>query len=72
MTLDGILNPPSDFLPMTVIYRKITKDDDMINFQGDVDRLGEWAVVNAMKINPSKSKAACFTRARVKDDLITR
>ena len=69
MTLDGILNPPSDFLPMTVIYRKITKDDDMINFQGDVDRLGEWAVVNAMKINPSKSKAACFTRARVKDDL---
>ena len=52
-----------------VIYRKITKDEDMINLQGDVDRLGEWAVVNAMKINPSKSKAACLTRARVKDPL---
>jgi len=37
--------------------------------QGDVDRLGEWAVENAMKINPSKSKAVCFTRARVKDPL---
>jgi hypothetical protein len=31
-----------------------------------VDRLGEWAVENAMKINPSKSKAVRFTRARVK------
>jgi hypothetical protein len=41
----------------------------MINLQGDVDRLGEWAVVNAMKINPSKSKAFCFTSARVKDPL---
>ena len=41
----------------------------MINLQGDVDRLGEWAVENAMKINPSKSKAVCFTRARVKDPL---
>jgi hypothetical protein len=66
MTLDGILNPSSDFLPMTVIYRKITKNEDMINLQGDVGRLGEWAIVNAMKINPSKSKAICFTRARVK------
>jgi len=30
MTLDGNLNAPSDFLPMTVIYRKITKDEGMI------------------------------------------
>jgi hypothetical protein len=30
---------------------------------------GEWAVENKMKINPSKSKAVCFTRARVKDPL---
>jgi hypothetical protein len=52
-----------------VIYRKITKDVDMINLQRDVDRLGEWAVVNAMKINPSKSKAVCFMTARVKDPL---
>ena len=34
-----------------------------------MDRLGEWAVVNAMKINPSKSKEVCFTRARVKEPL---
>jgi len=34
-----------------------------------VDRLGEWAVENAMKINPSKCKAIRFTRARVKDQL---
>jgi hypothetical protein len=41
----------------------------MINLRGDVDSLGEWAVANAMKINPSKSKAVCFTRTRVKDPL---
>jgi len=28
-----------------------------------------WAVENALKINPSKSKAVRFTRARVKDPL---
>ena len=37
--------------------------------QKDLDRLGEWAVENAMKINPSKSKAILFTRARVNDPL---
>ena len=37
--------------------------------QKNLDRLGEWAVENAMKINPSKSKAVRFTRARVKDPL---
>jgi len=41
----------------------------MEKWQKDLDRLGEWAVENAMKINPSKSKAICFTRARVKDPL---
>jgi len=29
----------------------------------------EWAIENAMKINPSESKAVRFTRARVKDSL---
>jgi len=52
-----------------VIYREILTKEDMITLQRDVDRLGEWAVDNAMKINPSKSKALCFTRARVKDPL---
>jgi len=30
---------------------------------------GGWEVENEMKINPSKSKAVRFTRARVKDPL---
>jgi len=34
--------------------------------QKDLNRLGEWAVENAIKINPSKSKVTRFTRARVK------
>ena len=42
---------------------------DMEKLQKDVDRLGDWAVENAMKINPIKSKAILFTRARVKDAL---
>ena len=39
----------------------------MEKLQKDLDWLGEWAVENAMKINPSKSKAIRFTRARVKE-----
>ena len=52
-----------------VIYRKITKNEDIEILQKDLDRLGEWAVVNAMRINPSKSKAVRFTRVRSKDPL---
>ena len=52
-----------------VIYRKIINNADMEKFQKELDRLGEWAVENPMKINPSKSKAIRFTRARVKDPL---
>jgi hypothetical protein len=37
--------------------------------QIDMDRREEWAVENEMKINPSKSNAVSFTRARVKDRL---
>ena len=50
-----------------VIYKKVINNADMEIMQKDLDRLGEWAVVNEMKINPSKSKAIRFTRARVKD-----
>ena len=50
---------------MTVIYRKIVKDEDMEILQRD--RLGAWAVENALKMNPSKSKAVPFTRARLKE-----
>ena len=42
---------------------------DIEKMQMDLDRLGEWAVENEMKINPGKSKAVSFTRARVKDSL---
>jgi len=52
-----------------VIYRKMINNADMENLQKDLDRMGEWAVENAMKTNPSKSKAIHFTRARVKDPL---
>ena len=41
----------------------------MDKLQKDLDSLGEWAVENTMKINPSKSKAIRFTRPRVKDSL---
>jgi hypothetical protein len=51
------------------IYRKIICKKNIENLQKDLDRLGEWAVKNAMKINPSKSKAVSFTRARVKNPL---
>jgi hypothetical protein len=52
-----------------VIYRKITNKGDIEMLQKDLDRLGEWAVENSMNINPSKSKAVRFTRARVEDPL---
>jgi hypothetical protein len=46
-----------------IIYRKIMNDSDTEMLQIDLDRLGEWAEENAMKINPGKSKAVSFTRA---------
>jgi hypothetical protein len=52
-----------------VIYRKIINNEDTEKLQRDLNRLGEWAAENVMKINPSKSKAVRFTRARVKDPL---
>jgi len=43
-----------------------SNDNDEI--QTDLKRLGEWAVENEMKINPSKSKAVSFTKARAKEE----
>jgi hypothetical protein len=37
----------------------------MENLQIDLIQLGEWAIENVMVINPAKSKAVCFMRARV-------
>ena len=52
-----------------VIYRKMINNGDLKKLQNVLDRLEKWAVENAMKINPSKSKAVRFTRVRVKDPL---
>jgi hypothetical protein len=41
----------------------------MEKLQRDLNRLGEQAVENVMLINPAKSKAVCFTRARVMEPL---
>jgi hypothetical protein len=39
----------------------------MDKLQTDQNRLGELAVENKMQINPDKSKAVSFTKARVKE-----
>jgi hypothetical protein len=52
-----------------IIYSKIMNYSNTDTLHIDLDKLGEWAVENAMKINPCKSKAFSFTRAWVKDPL---
>ena len=47
----------------------MVNNQDVDKLQTDLDRLGDWAVENDIKINPSKSRAISFTRARVKDPL---
>jgi len=51
-----------------VVYKKFNNEDTE-KLQKALDRLGEWAAENKMKINPSKCKAVRFTRAWVKDPL---
>ena len=50
-----------------IIYKKITDSSDIVKLQKDLNRLGEWAVENEMKINPDKNKAVSFTKVRVKE-----
>jgi hypothetical protein len=52
-----------------IIYKEVKYNNDMENLQTDLNRLGKWAVENAIKINPTKSKVVSFTRARVKEPL---
>jgi hypothetical protein len=52
-----------------IIYIEIVNDYDVEKLEIDLNRLGDWAVVNEMKINPNKSKALSFMRAQVKDPL---
>jgi len=49
-----------------VIYKKIMDSSDNDKLQTDLNRLGDWAVENEMKINPVKSKAVNFTKAMLK------
>jgi len=48
---------------------KNINNEDIENLQKDLDRLGEWAAENEMKINPSKCKAVPFYEGRVKGQL---
>jgi hypothetical protein len=53
-----------------IIYRKINDSSDIDKLQKDLSKLGEWALENEMKINPGKSKAVSFTKARVKERIM--
>jgi len=50
-----------------VIYRKITDGSNIDKLQTDKNRLGQWAVQNEMKLNPAKSKAVSYKKARVNE-----
>ena len=40
-----------------IIYWKVMNDSDIETLQKDLDRLGQWAVETAVKINQGESKA---------------
>jgi len=50
-----------------IIDKEKTDSSDIDKLQTDLNRLEEWAVENETKINPDKSKAVSFTKARVKE-----
>jgi len=50
-----------------LIYRDTVNSDDGRKLQIDMGRLEEWVVENGMEVNPGKSKAVSFTRARLED-----
>jgi hypothetical protein len=52
-----------------IIYRKVNDSSDIDKLQKDLNKLGEWALENEIKINPGKSKAVSFTKARVKGQI---
>ena len=55
------------FADYCIIYKKIMNSGDNDKLQTDINRSGKWVVENEMKINPSRSKAESFTKARVKE-----
>jgi len=50
-----------------IIYRKIMDSIDIDILRTDLKRLGKCAIENEMKINPDKSKAESFTKAKAKE-----
>jgi len=52
-----------------IIYRKIMDNVDIDKLQTDLNRLGERAVKNAMKIDRGKSKAVSFIKVRLKKQI---
>jgi hypothetical protein len=48
---------------------KIVNNNDVEKLQIALGTVGELAVENGMKMNPGKSKAISYTRARVRDPL---
>ena len=50
MIIGGTESTVRLFADDCVIYRKIINNADMEKLQKDLDRLGEWAVENAVKI----------------------
>jgi hypothetical protein len=52
----------------SIIYRKITDSSDIGKLQTDGSKqIMDWAVENERKINPDKSKAVSFTKARTNE-----
>jgi hypothetical protein len=60
---------PTDklFADDCIIYRKITNYSDVERLQIDLYRQRQWAVENAMEINPGKSKANWLRAGRSGD-----
>jgi hypothetical protein len=57
------------FVDDCIIYRKTVNNYDVEKLQTDLNRLGDWAVENEMKIDLYQSTTLSFTTARVKDPL---
>ena len=58
---------PRLFADDCIIYREIMDSSNIDKLQTGLNRLGEWAIENKMKVNPGKSKAVSFTKSRVKE-----
>ena len=58
------------FADVCFIYRKIMDSSGIDKLQTDVHRLRDCALGNEKEINPGKSKAVSFTKAKVKESIM--